>query len=61
MTPLERARALIDAVDSSLKRGVKHYNKAGDELKTVREVIECLSSEKEVTVRYPEGGGIKLQ
>jgi hypothetical protein len=45
---LENALLLIESVQSALKGGTRHYNKAGKLLETDIEVLECLRDEGEV-------------
>lgn len=50
---VEKALAIIEAVRGALRRGCKHFDAAGNELKTEAEILECLRREGSVRVRDP--------
>lgn len=50
----ELAHAVLDAVRSALAAGVKHFNKAGTELKTPKAILECLLEEGGVVLQEPK-------
>jgi hypothetical protein len=59
MTKLDKlklAHELISAVESALRRGVKHVDDDGRELRTTREVIEALQRGP-ITLVPPDAGG----
>lgn len=47
---VRRAMELISAIKNSIEAGTKHYDKNGKELGSIKEVLEVLRSEGEVTV-----------
>jgi hypothetical protein len=53
-TPLEKARALIAAVDGALARGCKHYDLRGKELLTTKDVLEALTRDGEIKIQEPK-------
>lgn len=55
MTPLQKAFALVECISRALHEGVVHENTAGQELKTVQEVLRCLRDEGRVTLLSFEG------
>lgn len=42
---IEKTAALIDAIRSALRSGVKHYDKSGRLLETEEEILTCLTRE----------------
>lgn len=51
---VEEAFALLEAVEDALNKGVKHYNKAGVELRDVKSIIKCMIDEGGVTLKLDE-------
>ena len=55
MTPLQKAFALVECISRALHEGVVHENTAGQELKTVQEVLRCIRDEGYVYLSGPSG------
>ena len=51
---LEKAVTLVTSTVISLKRGVKHYNKAGELLETPEKILETLRDEGEIKLDTSE-------
>lgn len=49
MTPHEKVVFLIESAKKAAKHTVRYYNSAGEELTTIRDMIECLNDEGKIT------------
>lgn len=48
-----KAVALVQGIQNELKKGTKHYNQAGEELTTVKAILETLVKEGRVSFSNP--------
>ena len=55
LKPLIEAVLLIDTIEKALENGTRHYNRAGEELKTVEDILRCLKDEGELSFEYSHG------
>jgi hypothetical protein len=51
---MENAELMIETFTKGLADGVKHFDKNGKELKTVREILETLQAEGNVAIEFPK-------
>jgi hypothetical protein len=54
MVSREKDNILFHAITNELARGTKHYNRAGKELKSVKEVLMTLRDEGEIIFEPPK-------
>jgi len=50
---LVKAKALTEAISRELKRGTKHFNHAGKELTTIKEILTTLITEGQIQFQPP--------
>ncbi len=53
MVNREKAGMLLRAIRNELAQGTKHYNRAGEELTTVKAILTTLLDEGEITFQPP--------
>lgn len=59
-TVVNKALALIEATRSALASGCKHFDAAGNELKTEKEILACLKREGSVRVQQPTAAAVPV-